>query len=241
MNEFLSYVLLVFPGLCLAAIALFLLPFKQTALRLAIVILAFILLRDALVPSGLWKITQSLEMRFIPNEFLLLFVAVSSLIFALSIPKLLNIHPEFSKGELWRTAIIGVAGSFLVVLPVFLLRSTGLIMESLEKPTGTFLLTAVLVMSLCGNFLEEVVFRGGLQTYLKQSGMSTLRSGVLSAVIFSLCHSYLAFTVTSVGALVLVFTLWEGLICAFLAARYGLLASTMAHGLGIFFIASSII
>lgn len=63
--------------------------------------------------------------------------------------------------------------------------------------------------------------------------MAPLRSAVVAAVLFSLCHAWLALVVTRVGLPVLVFTLIEGLVASLVYWRAGLLAATLAHGLAI--------
>lgn len=62
----------------------------------------------------------------------------------------------------------------------------------------------------------------------------------LSGLAFSSGHISLAATVTDAGSPVLVFTAYEGLVAAALRARFGLVAATVAHGGGIFIIASGL-
>ncbi len=81
-----------------------------------------------------------------------------------------------------------------------------------------------------------MLFRGLLQGYLERSG--PVRAALLSAVMFAACHAYLASTVTDLGWPLLAFTLYEGLICAFLRLRYGVLPAALAHGLAIFLLAA---
>ena len=55
---------------------------------------------------------------------------------------------------------------------------------------------------------------------------------------FAFGHVPLATSVTDVGAPLLVFTAYEGLICAQLYRRVGWVGSAVAHGGGIFLLAS---
>ena len=86
---------------------------------------------------------------------------------------------------------------------------------------------------------EEVFFRGYLQGRLEQA-MPAMRAALLSAVLFAACHAFLATTVTDVGWPLLAFTLWEGLICAFLRLRWGVIPAAIAHGLAIFLLSSGL-
>lgn len=45
---------------------------------------------------------------------------------------------------------------------------------------------------------------------------------------------------TDVGWPLLAFTLWEGLICAFLRLRWGVIPAAIAHGLAIFLLSSGL-
>jgi uncharacterized protein len=92
---------------------------------------------------------------------------------------------------------------------------------------------------LVGNSYEEVLFRGFLQ------GLMTEQIGAAAAVLvaglsFAFGHVFLAATVTDIGWPILAFTALEGLICASLSRRFGLRASALAHGGGIFLVASGI-
>ena len=97
----------------------------------------------------------------------------------------------------------------------------------------------ILFFCLAGNLFEEVLFRGLLQTRLAQA-MSPVRAALLSGLLFAACHSFLASTVTDLGWPLLVFTAWEGLICAFLRLRHGLTPAVLTHGLAIAALATAL-
>ena len=67
-----------------------------------------------------------------------------------------------------------------------------------------------------------------------------MRAAVLSGLLFAACHVFLASTVTDVGPPLLAFALYEGLICAFLRMREGVIAAALAHGTAIFLLASGL-
>jgi hypothetical protein len=89
--------------------------------------------------------------------------------------------------------------------------------------------------TLLGNLFEETLFRGFLQGYLhRRLQLSPLRAALLSALAFAAGHSFLACIVTGIGAPVLLFTAYEGLICALVRMRRGTLSAALAHGGAIF-------
>ncbi len=78
-----------------------------------------------------------------------------------------------------------------------------------------------------------MLFRGLMQGQWEQR-VTPGRAVLLSGLTFATGHIFLASTVTDVGAPLLVFTLVEGLVCAEICRREGVLASTLTHGLTIF-------
>ena len=137
------------------------------------------------------------------------------------------------------TLLFGIGGALLVVAPIFAFTAS----QPIEVRGGVVAITvlpALAFMTLAGNLLEEVLFRGYLQGRLVQV-MTPVRAAVLSGMVFAACHMYLASTVTSVGWPLLAFTLWEGLICAVLRLRRGVIPAAVAHGLAIFLLASGLV
>lgn len=74
-----------------------------------------------------------------------------------------------------------------------------------------------------------------MQGYLEQH-VTPLRAALGSGVAFAACHGFLALSVTQLGWPVLLFTLIEGLACALVRMRYGVLAATLTHGAAILLI-----
>ncbi|MCG5219483.1 hypothetical protein [Streptosporangium sp. KLBMP 9127] len=70
--------------------------------------------------------------------------------------------------------------------------------------------------------------------------LTVLRPPARRPPMVSACHVFLASTVTVVGWQLLAFTLYEGLICAFLRLRSGVIAA-LAHGIAIFLLAGALI
>ena len=101
-------------------------------------------------------------------------------------------------------------------------------------------LLGMIVLAYGGNALEEVLFRGLLQGHLERHA-SPLHAALGSALAFAACHVFLALTVTQAGWPVLVFTLLEGLVCALLRLRHGVLAAIAAHAAAILLIAMPIV
>ncbi|GIQ69065.1 hypothetical protein XYCOK13_18890 [Xylanibacillus composti] len=88
--------------------------------------------------------------------------------------------------------------------------------------------------------MEEVLFRGYVQGYLEQrTGM--WRAAILSGLFFASGHIFLSATVTDLGIMVLVFTLYEGIVCSIVRMKHGIIAATLTHGLAIFALASGLL
>jgi membrane protease YdiL (CAAX protease family) len=221
------------PASAVIGLTFWFVPKSLTLLRVILLIFLFIVFRDAMTPVGIWTITSDLQLRFVNDNLALISLALFSFVGALGSSWLL---PELKKHFIYfkkpavMCVVAGILGAVLVAaLPLtFQARSLAPLPALAAEALPALFLLAVL-----GNFMEEVLFRVYFQGYLSEH-VSANRAALLSGLMFSVCHVFLAFTVTSAGPLLLVFTLYEGLICAFLMLRFGLVAATLAHGLGIF-------
>ena len=103
------------------------------------------------------------------------------------------------------------------------------------------LLLPLLVVTLCGNLYEELLFRGFLQGYALERGVAATRAALIAGTAFATCHVFLASTVTSVGVPLILFAWYEGLVVSFLRLRHGVLPAALAHGLAVFCLASGLL
>lgn len=234
--ELLPYTARILPGLLLIGVCFALA--REPLLRIVALVLGFVLIRDAMTPLGFWRIGTSGPapwLRFADDAGLLLVFGAVTLLLTAAV---LRLDGELRALVRWGrpiTALAGLGGGLLIAGPVLLLSLSVPVAER-GGPVAAGLLPALLFFALAGNLAEEVLFRGLLQGYLERSG--PVRAALLSAVMFAACHAYLASTVTDLGWPLLAFTLYEGLICAFLRLRYGVLPAALAHGLAIFLLAA---
>lgn len=233
-----SYVLRLAAPFVALALLIALTPREARALRLAGFILLFAVIRDAMTPVGLWTLSPSLSIRFHEAPALLWSLALASqgmVVWShLALGGLRDLRVWFAARQPV-VVIAGVVGALLVAAPAVLAsRWTGALTP---RPVDTSVIAGVLALTLCGNVLEEVLFRGHLHAQLHACGLSSSRIVLLSAGTFMACHAHLAAVTTTIGWPVLVFTLYEGAICAWLRERTGLAAACLAHGLGLFLIA----
>jgi membrane protease YdiL (CAAX protease family) len=143
------------------------------------------------------------------------------------------------RGSWLRAAIAGVVAAVLVAAPVFY-SSLGTPVEARGGALAARELAPLLVFALIGNAYEELLFRGFLQG-LWAERIGEARAALASGVAFAFGHLALATTLTGVGAPILVFTAYEGLICGQLRRHMGLLPAVLAHGGGIFLVASGLV
>jgi uncharacterized protein len=254
-----AYAADVTPGLVLVAAALALVPARMVAARILVAIGGFVLVRDAMTGHGLWTFGTvgegaTLWVRFTRDPILLISMAVLSLAL---VGVLVAVFGQRSRGmrwaadRVWLSVPVGLLGAAVIVLPFAVLYGSvpglsaalGLPAVGLDGRGGAVaagLLVPLLVFALCGNLLEEVLFRGLLQSELEHH-TTVVRSALASAVLFAACHAFLATTVTDLGWPLLAFVLFEGLVCAFLAIRHGVLGAAIAHGGAIFLLSSGLV
>jgi len=246
LNELPAYALRVLPGMLLMVVTYALLPRKADAIRIMLFVFAFLLMRDAMTPAGFWQFGVSSDavvwIRFAENGALLVTLGVLSLagtLLVLFAGKGMNIRFRWIGGKPALSAAVGILGALAVAAP--LLLAYGFV--PIEERGGVFpqsLLLPLLFLALIGNLLEEVLFRGYLQGYFEERS-GPLRAAMLSGLWFAAGHVFLSATVTELGVPVLVFTLYEGIVCGLVRMKHGVAASTLTHGLAIFLISAGLV
>lgn len=242
----LDYPLRILPGLTVLAAAFLMLGRCAPLLRIVVVLLGFVLLRDAMTPLGLWSLGTTpngvVWLRFAPDPVVLIGFGASGVLLSLAVafgPR--DLRGLVVWGGLGPRALLHALGAAAVVLVplVVLLRTVPL--DERGGAVAVTLLPALVVLAFGGNLLEEVLFRGLLQGYLAGPlGYDPVRTVLLSGLLFASGHVFLASTVTDLGWPILAFTLAEGLACAWVRLRHGVLAATVTHGVVILVLASGI-
>jgi hypothetical protein len=241
-----QYLLMLMPGLVLAAALFVFLRRAHPLLHLLIFIAVFIFTRDAMTPMGLWRIgTEAfLWIRFIKEPVPLLVLGFSSIGF---VALMQTISPELAARIKWFEGgkplgiLVGTAGAAIAAIPLLFVYA-GVPLESRGGAVPVSLLPFLLFIALSGNLYEEVLFRGYLYGWLTgKEEMRPAAAGLLSGLFFSFGHVFLAFTVTSVGLPLLIFALWEGCLAGLVRSRFGVIPAVLTHGLAVFVVASGLI
>ncbi|CAM3682828.1 MULTISPECIES: CPBP family intramembrane glutamic endopeptidase [Paenibacillus] len=245
LEQLMDYSLRIMPGILLLIIVYLLLPKQAVEARLFMLVLGFILIRDAMTPLGFWKLGatgHTVWLRFLDDGWLLVTLGMMSLILTfgivLSNKPLSNLLFWCGRGRS-ASVFAGMVGALIVVVPFALIYSF-IDLEERGGVVSPYVLLPLLFMALAGNFMEEVLFRGYLQGYFERIS-GPMKAAVISAILFATGHIFLAITVTDIGAPILIFTLYEGIVCAYVRVKYGILSSTLTHGLAIFTLASGLI
>lgn len=223
------------PGLLLFGLWFALTPTTLPAMRILILLAAFVLMRDAMTPLGMWALGSEVQIAFSANAFVL---AMLGWLSALLIMLLARIAPDLWRLIRWTLGHPGI-GLACGLLVGCLIGAPLRIYQGIDASAihGYWVwLPGMVVLAFGANALEEVLFRGFLQGYLEQH-VTLLRAASISGVAFAACHAFLALSVTQLGWPVLLFTLLEGLACALVRMRYGVLPAAVAHGTAILLIA----
>lgn len=243
-DTLLDYFLRIAPGAMLIFVVFLLLPRRQLLARIFLLIFGFILMRDAMTPVGYWTFgvhEQAMWLRFTDDGWVLAILAILSIGTCALLLRMDELRKLVRLGKLSlpRTYLVGIGAGLAVTLP-FVLLALPVDMHLRGGEVAVALLPALLFMALAGNLLEELLFRGFLQSHL-ETQVTAARAAVLSGLLFAVAHVFLASTVTNLGAPLLIFVAIEGLVCAFVYQRYGLVSAALAHGVAIFVLASGLV
>jgi len=112
-----AYILRILPALAALLLFLMLLPRRAQALRIVVYIALFIVIRDAMTPSGLWSFgTEAFFwLRFTPSQSLLLMIAAGSTLTAVG---MLVAEPQLRRKIEWLREPQGRTGSAYQYLPM---------------------------------------------------------------------------------------------------------------------------
>lgn len=241
-----KYLLMLIPGLALAAVLFLFLRRAHPLLHLFLFIFVFIFTRDAMTPLGLWQIGNEsfLWIRFINDPILLLILGLSSIGFVFLMQTLspeLAVRVKWFAGSKSPGILIGILGGVLAALPLLLGYRFGIPIESRGGAVPLQMLPFILFITLSANLYEEVLFRGYFYGWLTgEENIKPVPAGLLSGVFFSFGHVFLAYNVTNVGLSVLIFALWEGCLAGLVRSRFGLIPAVLTHGLAVFLLTSGL-
>ncbi|RCV52906.1 CPBP family intramembrane glutamic endopeptidase [Marinitenerispora sediminis] len=244
LTDLLSYTARILPGLALIAACLLLARGRtDPLLPIGLLVLGFVLIRDTMTPTGLWRLGTAgygVWLRLSDDAVVLTVFGVLTLALTAAV---LVWAPRLRALVVWGrpsavTLAVGAGGGVLAAAPVLALTAPVPLAER-GGAVALGLLPFLLWFSMAGNLAEEVLFRGLLQGRLERD-VSPLRAALLSAAVFAACHVFLATTVTDIGWPLLAFTLYEGLICALLRMRHGVVPAALAHGTAVFLLAAGL-
>lgn len=233
-----AYGLRVAPAAGACAAFLCVVPRRAHAWRLMAYLIAFVALRDAMTPLGLWSIGPTGALRFTFDWVVLVGLGVASVALVGLLQALepgLKPHLRWFERKRAVGVALGVLGAVLIAAPLLAARHQAGVMGVMPPWQ---LVAPILALALGGNLLEEVLFRGWFQGLAAQE-MGAFGAAWASAALFALCHAPLAIATTGHGWPVVAFTFYAGAVCAGLRMRWGVAPAALAHGLGIFLLAAS--
>ncbi|MEV1295062.1 CPBP family intramembrane glutamic endopeptidase [Pseudonocardia sp. NPDC049635] len=243
---FVDYPVRLLPGLIVLGALFVALGRAAPLLRIVVLVLGFVLVRDAMTPLGLWSLGSTPAgttwLRFPADPVVLVVLGLVGAAGAVAVaygPR--DLRGLVVWGRLGPRAVLTALGAAAVVWGPLVALSRAVPVEQRGGAVALALLPAIAVLAFGGNLLEEVLFRGLLQGYLTGPlGCPPLRAVLLSGLFFAAGHVFLASTVTDLGWPVLAFTFAEGLLCAWVRYRHGVLAATLTHGTVILVLASGL-
>ena len=107
------------PGLCLCGLWFWLIPKSQPGLRIVILLLTFVLMRDVMTPLRLWSPSGEVQIGFVSNPWVLASLGFLSLAI---IAALSRIAPGLGKLVVWRKGNLAVGLAPRIALEEVLFR-----------------------------------------------------------------------------------------------------------------------
>lgn len=240
-----NYLLRILPGLLIGLTFIIYLGKNHLSIRIFAYIFLFILMRDVMTPLNIWQFgTEGIFwLRTINNPMFLLLIAASSIIIIIVVNR---VDKEASEVYVLKIRSIqhaigaGLLGASIIIIPMlFIYQFIPIADRGGAVDNNTFFLICLFVFCVSVNFLEESIYRGYFQGYIEKF-FSPIKSAILSGLLFSFSHIFLAITVTDAGWGVLAFTAFEGIVAGIVRSKAGVLASTITHGVAIFFLCAGL-
>lgn len=218
-------------------------------LRIMVVVIGFLIIRDTLILFHVWSYGLGNGwlpyVRFVDEPLLVTGFAVATV---LTTAFLVFVERDGRSLLFWgrlgakgiRTGVLwGLGGGVLIagVLAVLyqfmpLAERGGLVPERMLWP--------LIAVAIFGNLTEDVLVRGYFQGYVG-TFLSPVRAAVASGLFYCFCHLFIALQITDFGVPLLIFALFDGLVCAFVRMKAGLIPAAVSHGMGIVVLATGLI
>ncbi|HEY7224045.1 MAG TPA: CPBP family intramembrane glutamic endopeptidase [Micromonosporaceae bacterium] len=226
---------------------------KALPLRIMAVVIGFLIIRDNLVSFGVWGYGLAHGwlpyVRFLHEPVLVAGFAVGSILTTVFLVLIefdgrkLLVWGRFS----WRSVVWGLGGGVVVAGALTVAYQ----FVPLAERGGSLphdMLWPMVAVAIFGNLTEDILVRGYIQGYLS-AALSPVKAAIGSGLFYAFCHLFLALEITTVfpqpglhlGVPVLVFALFDGLVCAFVRMKVGLIPAAVSHGMGVLVLATGLI
>jgi CAAX protease family protein len=143
-------------------------------------------------------------------------------------------------GRLSWPALAWALGGGVVIAAVLIAADQAVPLAERGGALPQSMLLPMLAVAIFGNLTEDVLVRGYVQGYLG-TFLSPVRAAISSGFFVALFHVFPAVGITGLGVPVLAYALFDGLVCAFVRMKAGLIPAAVSHGMGIVVLATGLI
>jgi membrane protease YdiL (CAAX protease family) len=228
---------------------------KALPLRIMAIVIGFLVIRDTLVSFGIWGYGIAdgwlPYVRFIDEPVLVTGFALGSILTTLILVVIENDGRRLLWWGRFTWPSVGWAlGGGVVIAGALAVAYLfgGVPLAQRGGPLPEYMLWPMVAVAIFGNLTEDVLVRGYVQGYLALS-LSPVRAAIGSGLFYAFCHVFLAAHIITVmpvpglhlGLPVIVFALFDGLICAFVRMKAGLIPAAVSHGMGVAVLATGLI
>ncbi len=214
-------------------------------LRIMIIVIGFLVIRDTLILFQVWGYGLGdgwlPYVRFVNEPLLVIGFAVGVLL----VTAFLVLVERDGRSLLfwgrwrWSSLLWALGGGALIAGPLIV----AYLFVPLAERGGVVpanMLWPLVAIAIFGNLTEDVLVRGYFQGWVGTI-ISPVRAAIASGLFYALGHVFIALQIMGGAWPVLVFALFDGLVCAFVRMKAGLIPAAVSHGMGIAVLATGLI
>lgn len=244
--DLVGYLLRIAPAMVVVIALYVMLRGKQALpLRIMVVVIGFLIVRDTLILFQVWGYGLGdgwlPYVRFVNEPLLVVGFAVGVLVVTALLVLIERDGRSLLHWITWRWwSLLWAFGGGAVIAGALIIAYLFVPLADRGGAVPADMLWPLVAIAIFGNLTEDVLVRGYFQGWVATVA-SPVRAAIASGLFYALGHVFIATQIMHGAWPILVFALFDGLVCAFVRMKAGLLPAAVSHGMGIAVLATGLI